>query len=277
MDYYSILGVSKNSSQQDIKKAYRSLAHKHHPDKGGDATRFQQVKEAYEVLSDPHKKQMYDHGVDPNRQQQGGFRRGPFEFHFGDNPEDIFSQFGFGFGGPQRQRRNKSYNITVQITLEDVLNGKDISAQVRDERGNNRLVNIQVPPGIEEGQQIKYAGMGDDSIPNMPPGDLIVNISVAPHKSFERRNNDLVTEVNVSVWDALLGGKVKVKTLDGRDLNINVPQGTQPGTVLSCREEGLPNVRTKRRGNLLVIIKIDIPKNLSKKQRKIISRIRDGI
>jgi len=276
MDYYSILGVQRNASQQDIKSAYRRLAHQHHPDKGGDTAQFQKVSEAYDVLSNPHKKQLYDHGANPN-QQQGGFGSGGFEFHFGDSPDDIFNQFGFGFGSRQQRRKNRSYNVTVQVALEDVLKGKDISAEIIDESGRNKIVNIQVPAGIENGQQIKYTGMGDNSIPNLPAGDLIVNITVQPHRVFERHGNDIVTEAHISVWDAMLGSRVKVSTLDKRDLNINVPPGTQPGTVLSCKEEGIPNIRTKRRGNLLVIIKIDIPKNLNKKQRKIINRLQNDL
>jgi len=275
MDHYSILGVPKNATQQEIKKAYRKQANQHHPDKGGDSVMFQRVSEAYDILGDPHKKQMYDHGVDPNRQQQGGFQRGPFEFHFGDNPEDIFSQFGFGFNN--QPRKNKSFNITVDITLEDVLKGKDISAQIKDEYGRNKLVTIQVPPGIESGQQIKYTGMGDNSIPNLAPGDLLVNINVIKHQRFERRGSDIITEAKISIWDALLGGKVKIKSLDGRDLNINIPEGTQPGTVLSCRGEGLLNMRNKRRGNLMVVIKVEIPKDLNRKQKKMLSRIRNGV
>ena len=262
MDYYSTLGVSKNASDQEIKKAYRKLAMKHHPDRGGDQQKFAEIQSAYDVLSDPQKRQLFDIGADPNR--QGGFNRGPFEFHFGDNMEDIFSQF--GFGGAARRPKNQSFNIPVEIDLIDVLTGKDISAQVTDPQGKAKIININVPPGIQEGQQIRYEGMGDQTNPQLPPGDLFVIIKIRLHPQFERHNNDLLLEKTISVWDAMIGGKLQIKTLDGKNLNINIPKGTQPDTFLSCKGEGLPDLRTKRRGNLMIKLKIQIPKNLTESQ-----------
>ena len=274
MDYYSTLGVSKNASDQEIKKAYRKLAMKHHPDRGGDQQKFAEIQSAYDVLSDPQKRQMFDMGADPN-QQQTGYRQGPFEFHFGDGMEDIFSQFGFGF---QNQRpKNKSFNIPVEIDLIDVLNGKDISAQVKDPEGKNRVININIPPGIQDGQQIRYEGMGDHSHKTLPPGDLFVIVKIRPNRYYQRSANDLIHERKISVWEALLGGNLNLQTLDGKKLNINIPKGTQPDTVLSCRGEGLPDVRTKTRGNLLIKLKIEIPKNLNDKQIERIKNARDGI
>jgi len=273
MDYYSILGVSRNASQKDIKKAYRSLANKYHPDKGGDSAQFQKIAEAYDTLGDPHKKQMYDHGHNPNHQN---FNSGPFEFNFGDPGMDhVFQNFGFGFGG--RSNKNKSYNVTVQVTLEDVLYGKNIAAEVADLQGKNRLVNIQIPAGIESGQQIRYEGMGDNTIPNLPPGDLFVTIHVLNHSRFERRGVNIVTTAKISVWDALLGGSVKIKTLDGRDINIAVPKGSQPNTVLSCKGEGLPDIQSKKRGNLLMKLVVEIPNNLSMQQEHAIKKIRNEL
>jgi molecular chaperone DnaJ len=200
-------------------------------------------------------------GGDPNQQQgfrgQGG---SPFEFHFGSgNFEDVFSQFGFG----RQQARNKSFNINVEIDLEDVLQGKDINAEVGVPGGKKRVINIEVPPGIQHGQQIRYEGMGDSSISNARPGDLIVNILVRPHPEFRREGDTLIVERSISVWDALLGTKLSINTLDKKILNITVPPGTQPETVMSCAGEGLPNMRTRHRSNLLIKIKVTIPKNLT--------------
>ncbi len=278
MDYYSILGVKRGATSDEIKRAYRGLAMKHHPDRGGDEKKFKEIAEAYEVLSDPQKKQMFDMGVDPN-QQSGGFRHGnnPFEFHFGaDDIHDIFGHFGFGFGG-QRQQRNKSVNVNVQISLEDVLTGKDINAEIGVPGKNKRVVNISIPPGIEHGQQIRYQGMGDNSIAGIRPGDLLVNVMVRHHPIYRREGDTLICEKQISVWDALLGSKLSIQTLDGKNLDIAVPAGTQPETMLSCKGEGLPNIRTKQRGNLLIKIKVIIPKNLSSAQVDLLEKLKNGI
>ena len=245
MDYYSTLGLQRGASDADIKKAYRSLAMKHHPDRGGDEKKFKEISAAYDVLSDPNKKQIFDLGGDPNSQHRGGgHNQNPFEFHFNSNNfEDMFSNFGFS-QRPQ-QRKNHSLNITIELTLEEVLSGKDINAEVGVPGGNKKMINISIPPGIEHGQQIRYQGMGDDSISDVRAGDLIVNILIRQHQVFRREGSSLIYEKSISVWDAILGANVEIATLDKKNLNITIPAGTQSDTVLSCRGEGLPNMQTK--------------------------------
>ena len=274
MDYYATLGLQRNASDAEIKKAYRSLAMKYHPDRGGDEKRFKEISQAYDFLSDPEKKQIIDLGGDPNAQSGGGgFNQNPFEFHFNTgNFGDIFGNFGFG---RQPQRRNRSLSITVEITLEDVLSGKDFAAEVSIP-GKNKMVNIQIPPGIEHGQQIRYEGMGDDSIPGLRPGDLLVNVMVREHPRYKREGTSLVIEQGVSVWDALLGASIEIQTLDRKTLSMNLPPGTQPDTVMSCKGEGLPNMRTRQRGNLLIRIKVTMPKNLTPEQINMIQQIKQG-
>ena len=274
MDYYSTLGLDRNASEDAIKKAYRKMAMQHHPDRGGDEKKFKEIEEAYRTLSDPQKKQMFDMGVDPNRQpNQGAYQRGPFEFHFNSaDMGDIFSNF--GFGNFQRQRRNKTIAITVEINLYEVLTGKDIDAEIALPNGKKKIINISVPPGIEDGQQIRYEGIGDSSIPNLRPGDLIVNIRVVNRTQFQRQGPNLTKEIKVSVWDAILGTAVDVSTIDNKTLSINIPAGTQPDTVMSCRGEGLPVIRSHQRGNLLLKIKVEIPKNLSPSQKAFIEQIK---
>lgn len=275
MDYYSTLGVAKNATDDEIKKAYRKMAMKHHPDRGGDEATFKKISEAYEVLSDPKKKQMLDMGVDPNQQQGfGGFNNGPFEFHFGSGDiNDMFGNFGFGFGRRPMQR-NKTVNIVVDLTLEDVLKGKDIDAEIDIPGSKKRMVNISIPPGIDAGQQIRYQGMGDHSISHLPPGDLIVSVRIRNHHTFKREGDSLIIEKNVSVWDAILGCKLSITTLDNKNIEINVPPGTQPDTILSCRGEGLPNMRNRQRGNLLIRIKISIPRITNESKRSIIEQLK---
>lgn len=279
MDYYATLGLKRGASDEEIKKAYRQMAMKHHPDRGGDEKKFKEISQAYEALSDPDKRRIIDMGGDPNQQPgMGGFNQGPFEFHFGSGDlNDLFGNFGFGGFGRRPMRKNKSVNISINIDLEDVLQGKEINAEINLPSGKNKLINIAIPPGIENGQQIRYEGMGDNSIPDIRPGDLIVNIFVQKHQTFERDGTSLICEKEISVWDALLGTDIEIKTLDKKTLNISIPRGMQPDTILSCKGEGLPNVRTRQRGNLLIKIKVKVPKNLNTEQESLIKQIRDGI
>jgi DnaJ-class molecular chaperone len=275
MNYYDTLGIQKTATQEEIKRAYRSMAMKYHPDRGGDEHRFKEIEEAYRTLSDPQKKQMFDMGMDPNNQNRGFYGQSPFEFHFGTgNMEDIFANFGFG-GRPSR--KNKSLSITVEMTLEEVLSGKDISAEITTLRGQKKLINISIPAGIEHGQQIRYEGMGDNSVPDMRPGDLVVNVLIIRHHLFSREQDNLIYEHHIDVWDAILGTSIQVSTLDRRKLSVILSAGTQNDTVLSCRQEGLPNVRTRKKGNLLIKIKIDIPKNLNQTQIDLIRKIKNEI
>jgi len=287
MDYYSTLGVGKNATDDDIKKAYRKLAMKHHPDRGGDEATFKKISEAYDILSDPQKKQIVDLGGDPRNQNGGSygnsFNQGPFEFHFnGGAPpgmEDLFDRFNFGAGfGRRPTQKNKTLNIAIDITLEDVLNGKDINAEITiPGSGKHRMINIAIPAGIEHGQQIRYEGMGDDAVRELRPGDLIVNINVRPHSRFRREHSDIIIEKVVTVWDAIIGSSLDIETLDGKMLTISVPQGTKHGTILSCRGEGLPIMRSRNRGNLLIMIKVDMPTNLSASQLDKVKLLRDTL
>jgi len=274
MNYYTILGINRNASADDIKKAYRGLAMKHHPDRGGDANKFKEIEEAYRTLSDPQKKQMVDQGVDPNNQNRGGgfHNQGPFEFHF--NTGNFGDMFGnFGFGGRQMPR-NKTISMGVELTLEDVLNGKELDAEVSIPGSKKKIISISIPSGIEDGQQIRYQGMGDNSISTVPPGDLIINVRIRPHASFRREGDNLIIEKFISITDAILGSKIVISTLDGKQLEMLVPPGTQSETVMSCKNEGLPGMRTRQRGNLLVKCKIKTPKNLSQEQLQLVELLK---
>lgn len=276
MNYYETLGINRGASTDEIKKAYRSMAMKHHPDRGGDERKFKEIEEAYRTLSDPQKKQMVDQGVDPNNSQGNfGFNQGPFEFHFGtDNVNDIFNHFGFGFNR-RPQRRNKSISINVEIDLEDVITGKEINAEIGISDNTKKVINIVIPPGIDTGQQIRYQGLGDNSMRDIRPGDLLVNVFVRPHPIFKRDGDTLFLEKTITVWEAMLGTSIDIATIDHRNLNITIPAGTQPDTVFSCKGEGIPNGRNRQRGNLLIKIKIEIPRNIPETQKKIIQKIKD--
>lgn len=262
MDHYTTLGLTKNATADEIKQAYKKLAMKHHPDRnGGNEAKFKEISSAYETLSDPNKRQMYDYGQDPSSTFSSGFGSNPFEFNFNSS---IFDDI-FGF---QRQRvpRNKSFSVNVTLTLEEVLSGKEITIDIGVPGQNKKTISISIPAGIENGQSIKYAGMGDDSIPNVPPGDLIANVQVLNHPVFDRSGSDLIYQHTISAWDAMVGTTLELETLSKKTISIKIPAGTQPDTVLQCRGEGLPRARSTTVGNLCIRVKIKIPTNLTESQ-----------
>lgn len=276
MDYYSTLGVNKGANAEEIKKAYRGLAMKHHPDRGGDSAQFQKIQEAYATLSDDQKRQEYDFG----QQNPGGQQ---FHFHSGNNPfGDVFNQFGFGggFGGPfgfqQRRPQNSTVAITIEISLEEAFTGKTLDAEIQLSNGKKKLINVEIPAGVDTNSQIRYQAMGEDTIPGMPPGDLIINIRIRPHAIFKRENNNLIFEKSLSVWDAILGTDITFHTLDGRQLSVAVPPGSQPETMMMCKNEGMRDVHSGQRGNLYVKLKIQIPKNLTDVQKQKIIELQHG-
>jgi curved DNA-binding protein len=253
-DYYNILDINKGASSEEIKKAYRKLAAKHHPDRGGDTAQFQKIQEAYATLSDDQKRAEYD-----NPQTQFAFNSG--------NMNDIFgAMFGggagpFGFGGQRVMRRNKSINITVQMTLKDVLNGKDVIGSIRLPSGREQALQIRIPSGVQAGDSIRFKDMGDDTYTQLPRGDLIAVIQEVPDANFERRGADLYTSRTVTVFDLLLGTSVFITTVEGSTLEVSVPPGIQPGNSLSCTGYGLPiNTQSAKRGNLYIKIDVMAPK-----------------
>jgi curved DNA-binding protein len=253
IDYYQTLGVPKTANADDIKKAYRKLAMKYHPDRGGDVGQFQKIQEAYAVLSDDQKRAQYD-----NPQPQYTFNTGNFDDMFG-------AMFGasapFGFQRA-RSNRNKSINIRVEMTLEEILRGKEIVGNIRLVSGRDQTININMPPGVVTGDSIKFQGLGDDSIPGVPRGDLIAQVVEIPHPRFQRNGKDLYMNFSVSAFDAMLGKTVRVTTLDDRQLEVNIPAGIQSEQMIKCDGYGLPGFNDARRGNLFLKIKISIPKNI---------------
>jgi curved DNA-binding protein len=269
MDYYNILGVSKQAGADEIKKAYRKLASQHHPDKGGDTKKFQEVEEAYRTLSDPEKRQQYDNPQPQGFQQYGGMPPGF---------EDIFSAFGGGpfgdmFGRRQQPQRNKTLNMQTNVSLEEAFSGKNLMATVVLPSGKEQLIDVKIPAGIQDGVTLRLSGMGDDSIPNIPRGDIHLTVHVQPHSTFIRQGDDLIRSVNVSCIDAMLGKAITVDTIDGKTLEIAVKAGTQPGQMLAATGYGMPNVNDNRfKGRMLVQINITIPE-LNDYQKDIIKQL----
>jgi len=256
MDYYSILGVQRGSSLEEIKKAYRKAAMKHHPDRGGDEKIFKNIEEAYRTLSDPEKKSLIDQGIDPNR--AGQERQGNFQ-----DMEDIFSAFGFNFGfdprGFAQSQKNKSLNVNMTLSLEEAYTGVNKSLSINYPGGKEKIVNVNIPPGVDNGMASRYAGMGDDSLTQFPPGDLNIVIRINNHPRFAREGFNLLTDVNIDCFDAILGTTTRVTTLDHRVLEVSIPAGTQPNTTLRIKNEGMKDSKGNI-GYLYVRVGVTIPK-----------------
>lgn len=262
MNYYSVLDVDKKSSQDDIKRAYRRLAMKHHPDRGGNSEKFAQINQAYDVLKDPVRRNQYDN-------PQSSTSSGPNQ-----DMHDIFNSF---FNMHKRaKRKNSDLGITIKITLEEVMSGKDLLGKYYLSDGTEKIANIRIPAGIENGTVMRFKGMGDDIIKSIPSGDLHVQIVVMQHKRFARDRLHLRTSHGVNIFDLLIGKKINISGLDNRDISISIPAGTDPGTILSIPNHGLVDESTGRRGNLYVEIKGKTPK-LDKEQIEKVIKTYDEI
>ena len=356
-DYYDVLGVDKNSDKREIKKAYRKLALKYHPDKNSskDAeAKFKEVSESYAVLSDDEKRKMYDTyghaGIDQQYSAEDIFRGADFGDIFrgaGFGFDDIFEQFfghrtGFG-GGRQGRRRGASLRYDIEIDLEDAYNGLKTEIRVpRTEICDNcngsgakpgttpkkcpqcggtgqmkqsrrtafgmftqvmvcnrchgqgtiieqpcpkcsgsgkvqvtRDIDIKIPKGVDNGLQLKLAGEGETG--SAGSGDLYVVVHVRGHSKFRRNGADLYISKAISFPEAALGTKIDVETVDGSIEKLRVPGGTQSGEVFRVRKRGMPYLHDRGNGDLFVEIRIDTPKNLSKKSKKLLGELHDEL
>ncbi len=273
MNYYDVLGVPKTASPEEIKKAYRKLASQHHPDKGGDTAKFQQVEEAYRILSDPQKRSEYDNPSPFGKNPNGGWQ----EFNGGTPFDNFFHQFGpdLGsiFGHRTRAHKNRDINLSTDITLEDSFYGKDIVAQYSLHTGQRRTFEAKIPPGVESGNVLRVHGAGDHSIPQLAPGDALLTINVLPHPRFQRNGADLIEEIEINVWEAMLGSEKDIKTIDGTTLTVKIKEGTQPNTMLRLQGRGMTVINSSARGNHLINIKVKIPNNLTEYQKNSIKNI----
>lgn len=252
MSYYDTLGVPKTASQDEIKKAYRSLAMKHHPDRGGDTNKFKEIEEAYRTLSDDQKRSEYD-------QPQPQYANSPF----GGFPAGFEAFFGHShFGDMFRPRgpRNRDLNFQTRISLEDAFTGKDLVFSFIKANGQEKIVNVKIPAGIHSGMTLRLSGMGDDSLPGAPAGDVLLTVEILQHEYFTRQGDDLIRDVEISCFDAMLGSDIDITTIDDKKLNGNIPAGTQHDSVLAISGYGMPNINNPgSRGRLLIQLKIKIP------------------
>jgi curved DNA-binding protein len=277
-DYYETLGVPKTASDEEIRSAFRKLARKHHPDVAKDKKaaeeKFKEINEAYEVLGDPEKRKQYDQlGADWNT--PGGFQPPPQWapqspgggfYQWGGDGGGV--QFG-GFGGRQATaERGADVEADIMVTLEEALHGSTRTVSLR-RAGSNKVENYQVkiPRGVHEGQRIRLAGQGEPGTRGGKSGDLFLRVRLARHPDFSVEGSDLVHEVKIEPWRAVLGSELLVPTLEG-NVRLKVPPGTQGGQRFRLRERGLPSSSGKR-GNLYVDVQIGVPRKLTEREREI--------
>lgn len=272
-DPFSILGVTRDATDDQIKSSYRKLAMQYHPDRNpGDKAaeeRFKEISAAYETLKDPIKRQFAQ-----GQAQHGQRQRAPggFEFSFDGHNfqfEDIFSAFGHG-----RPHRNNDLQTSYAITLEQAFHGAEIDLELRTRVGV-RYARVTVPAGIDSGVRLRVQGEGERVYGNLPPGDLYVIIEVRPHQSYRRIQQNLTTHATIDAFDAMTGTTIDVMSLDGKTITVTVPAGVQVGQRLRVPGFGMPVLGTDVRGDLLVVVEVRIPANLSEDQIEQLRRIKN--
>ncbi|MEZ5338513.1 MAG: DnaJ C-terminal domain-containing protein [bacterium] len=304
-DFYSVLGVKRGAEEAEIKKAYRKLARKYHPDVNpGDSSaedRFKEVQRAYDVLMDKQQREIYDQVGHENfeRGVRGG---GPAGAEYGDifggggpgagrgytyttsgdagNMQDIFEQMfrqGFGterswsgspFGGQHREqysRRGRDMQSELSISFGDAYLGKKV--RLRDAEGKE--LEVTIPGGIEDGGRVKLHGKGEPGVNGGPPGDLHVNVRIQPHAYFERRGDNIYLDVPITFEEAALGGRIEVPTMTGK-VQMTIPAGSQGGSEMRLRGKGFPHLRGTGRGDQIVRLEIVVPKEIGMRGRELL-------
>lgn len=263
-DYYQVLGVGKNADEAELKRVFRKLARQYHPDanpgNAGAEARFKEISEAYEVLSDAEKRKQYDQ-LRANPFAQPGFHRPAGHDPFGGmggsagfgGLDDILSTL-FRNGGQARPARGEDVEVEAEITLEEAVAGTSLTLNVTRPHGHKKL-RVTIPAGAADGTRVRVPREGD---PGSPPGDLFVRVHVKPHARFAREGDDLVLDLPVSVFDAVLGAELTVPTLEG-EVKLKLPAGTQGGKTFRLKGKGMPKLRGGDRGALLVRVRLMLP------------------
>ena len=247
-DHYQTLGVDRNATPDAIKKAYRKLASQHHPDKGGDKARFQEIQSAYDTLSDPQKRAMHDNP----RSQFNNMNMGGQGFDF----QTIFDIFGTRFQHPGHHRMQQQARMSLWITLPDVAVAGKKTISVGTQQGT-MTAEIEIPVGINDGDTVQYSGIGPNGM------DLLITFRIHPSPQWERHGFNLITEHVINIWDLIVGAEIQLRDILGNTLSLTIPPETQPGTTFRLRGRGLAQ-RGGEFGDLLVRVQATIPKDISK-------------
>lgn len=286
IDYYKVLEITKTATAADIKKAYRKLARKYHPDVSPNdknaEIKFKEINEANEVLSNVENRKKYDKygkdwkhadefeksGYNPNQQQNSGRRQQSQEFS-GDFSDFFESMYGNSGGGRSQSKfRGQDVNANLQLTLQDVYTTQKQTLTV-----NNKSIRITIPAGVENGQIIKIAGHGNPGANGGPNGDLFITFSILDNKNFKRDGNNLYTNANLDLFAAVLGGEIIVNTFDGK-VKLKVAAGTQTDTKVKLKGKGFPIYKSDGKfGDLYITYTIKIPNNLSEKEKELFTEL----
>lgn len=286
-DYYKVLGVSREASADEIRRAYKKLARENHPDmKPNDkaaAERFKEVQEAYGVLSDPTKREQYDrYGASFKNAGRGGQAwtggTGPVDFGdlFGAGGIDLGDLFGGGFGGGGRRatRPTRGRDVTTSITVPFLVAAEGGQHEIQLQRdGKVERLNIKIPAGVNDGGTIRLAQQGEPGGSGGPAGDVLITVRVAPHPYFRREGNNLLIDLPVTPSEAALGAKIEVPTLTEGTVLLTMPPGTSSGAKLRLRGKGVPDQKTRMRGDQFAIIKIVVPRELSPEARALFEQL----
>jgi curved DNA-binding protein len=288
IDYYKVLGIDKKANDSDIKKAYRKMARKYHPDLNpGDKEaerKFKEINEANEVLSNPENRKKYDkYGKDwkhaeefEKAQQQGQYRRGPGKRSSGQYSEEDFSDFfssmfGGGFersSGRDVKFRGQDFNAELQLELEDVYHTHKRTLTI-----NGKNIRLTIPAGVKNGQVIKIKGYGGEGINNGPKGDLHIKFSILNHSKFKRDKDNLYTTIDLDLYKALLGGEVVIDTFDGK-VKLNVKPETKNLTQIKLKGKGFPVYKKEGQfGDLYITYQIKLPTNLTSKEKELFKEL----
>jgi DnaJ-class molecular chaperone len=284
MNHYETLGVAQTATPEELKAAFRRLAKQHHPDMGGDQAVFQQINEAYSTLSEPDSRAHYDHMLrnpqsqfNPFNQAQQRGGGNPFEFHFnfggGPDPFSAFhEQFAQQFGFSTRQPpRNRNLRLIVEIDFLETL--QPISKVLNYQTTNNKeTLQVDIPPGIEHGAVFTISGRGDDANGAIPRGNLEIQISIRPHSRFLRHGENIVEEITIDCFDAILGTTIPLHLPSGKFIELNIPAGTQHQSQFGITDEGYPRSNGTR-GKYIAKLNILIPTALTKQQLELLNQI----
>jgi curved DNA-binding protein len=248
MNPYTILGVAKGATADTIKRAYKEKAKEHHPDRGGDASKFAEISNAYDILKDPNKRAYYDQTGSSDPQKQGfGFSQTqgqPFDF------DTIFNIFGQRMH-PNRPPRPRDARITMAIDLEDAVKGGKRTLALQMQTGQN-TIEVDVPPGVVDGENIRYPKLGPGGL------DLVIHYRLKPHPRWQRHGNDMHSEQDVNLWTLVVGGNIKITDIIGRSFNLNIPPRTNPGSVMRLASCGVKRIGHNP-GDIFVKINTKIP------------------
>ncbi|MCR4279464.1 MAG: DnaJ domain-containing protein [Candidatus Zambryskibacteria bacterium] len=288
-DYYKILGIERNAPEEEIKKAFRKLAHVYHPDKaGGDEAKFKEANEAYAVLSDKKKRAQYDQfgsygpSTGSTGSGQGGFDPSGFGFDFsgfgqsGFDPGDLGDILSSMFGG-RRVRRGRDIAVDIELSFQESIFGAERKVVINSKFVKQKEVAIAVPPGIDDGQMIRLSGMGE-ILEGGLPGDLYVKVHVRKHPYLRKEGFNLIMDLSTKLSEVLLGAEKTIHTLDG-EITLKVPAGTKHGTILRVKGRGVLYAQSMStgkagRGDLYARVLVEIPEKLSKESKKLIEELR---